>query len=809
MKTLFLTTLFLLTICWSYSQQVIRGEIRDIDTEQPIFSATVRDLTDSAKVIGAITDIDGKFKIENVPYGRRTLVISYVGYQTQTIEVDVTSGRQVVLNLKLETFAEEIEEIVVKANDRGTVLNDFATVSSSTFSVEETDRYAGGRQDPARLVSNFAGVSGTDDSRNDIVVRGNSPLGVLWKMEGITIPNPNHFAVAGSTGGPVSALNNKMLDNSDFFMSAFPAMYGNSNAAVFDLRTRSGNNEQFEFTGQFGLLGTEFLAEGPLNKKGASFLVMGRYSTLSLFQAIGISIGTSAVPEYWDGAFVFNFPLKSKGKIKFFGLGGMSSIDIVLSDDEEPSEEIYGESDRDQYFNTAFGVAGLSYLQPVGKKGLIRTAVGITYQNQHSNHEIFERHIGSDGKYVLDTIYPLMAYRFNNLKAVGSIKYKHRFNRKHILEVGLEANGWFFDNRDSVLNPAHADWINRWGIYDQSFFVEGFVQYKWKFNNKWTMNLGVHSQYFGYSNSWSYAEPRLGIQFKPKPNQTISLGIGMHSQTQPEYLYSYHLEGPNNEKIYHLKNMDFSRSLHAVASYQIFLMEDLRLKSEVYFQQLYNVPVGIHSNSFSMVNQGSGFQRFFPDSLQNTGTAQNYGLELTLEKFFTNKWFLMFNISLYDSKYKGSDNVVRNTDFNGNFTTNLLVGKEFKFNEKHSIIASTKITWAGGKRYGIVDDSLSSYYQELVYQDTLYNEFQFKNYFRLDLKIAYKVNSKKVAHELGFDLVNVLNIKNILGYSYAPQANPNISPVVINYQLGFLPVFYYKIDFKVQSKKRKKGNLVD
>ena len=802
MKTVVLF-LSIIATTFSIGQQVVRGEIRDIDTELPVFMATVRDFSDTSSITGTVSDINGKFKLENVPYGRRTIVFSFVGYETHTIEVDVTSGKEIVLNIKLETSSEDLEEVVVSASDRGTVLNENATVSSQTFSVEQTDRYAGGRSDPARLVSNFAGVSGTDDSRNDIVVRGNSPTGVLWKMEGLSIPNPNHFAVAGSTGGPVSALNNKMLDNSDFFMSAFPAQYGNSNSAVFDLRARSGNNEKFEFSAQFGLLGTEVLAEGPLNKKGASFLVMGRYSTLSIFQKMGISIGTSAVPEYWDGAFVFTFPTKKNGKFKLFGLGGMSNIDIILSDDEEPSEELYGESDRDQSFNTAFGVSGLSYMQSIGKKGLLRTAVGVSYQNQNSQHSYFERSINSDNKYVLDTIYPLMAYSFDNLKVVGTVKYKHRITRKHIIEAGLDAEGWFFQNRDSVLNPTHTAWVNRWNIKDQTFLLQGFVQYRWKINKKWALNAGLHSQFFEYSNSWSYVEPRFGLTFKPKSNQTVAIGLGMHSQTQPEYLYSYNLTGSNGEKIYHLKDMDFTKSFHAVGSYQIFLMKDLRLKTEVYFQQLYNVPVGITNGAFSMLNQGSGFQRFFPDSLDNTGSGQNYGMELTLEKFFTNKWFMMLNISLYDSKYKGSDNITRNTDFNGGFTSNLLIGKEFKINDKHSIVASTKITWAGGKRYGVVDDSLSAYYQEIVYKDTLYNEYQFKNYFRLDIKIAYKVNSKKVSHELGFDLVNVFNVKNVLGYTYAPNSNPNSPQTSLKNQLGFLPIFYYRIDFKIQRKSKK------
>jgi hypothetical protein len=232
-------------------------------------------------------------------------------YDPSTLIIEVNSGKELVLNIPLMERIVTKEEIVVTARKKGEVINEMAVLSAQQFSVEETNRYPGSRMDPARMASNFAGVQGSDDSRNDIVVRGNSPLGVVYRVEGIDIPNPSHFAVSGSTGGPVSILNNKILGNSDFFMSAFPAEYGNSTSGVFDLKLRNGNNNQHEFTGQFGLFGTEVLAEGPMGASGnASYLVMGRYSSLALFQKIGVSIGTDAVPIYGDGAFKFNWKLK-------------------------------------------------------------------------------------------------------------------------------------------------------------------------------------------------------------------------------------------------------------------------------------------------------------------------------------------------------------------------------------------------------------------------------------------------------------------------------------------------------------------
>ena len=312
------------------------------------------------------------------------------------------------------------------------------------------------------------------------------------------------------------------------------------------------------------------------------------------------------------------------------------------------------------------------------------------------------------------------------------------------------------------------------------------------------LTAGLHAQYYSLSNSLSPVEPRIGWKMKLKKGQYLSAGAGMHSQTQPVYTYLYHKYDANGNKYYENKNMGFSKSFHSAIGYEKYFKRNLQLKTEIYYQSLYDIPVEVASSSFSLINQGSGFQRFFPGKLKNSGTGTNYGVELTLQKFFNKSFFFLITGSLYDSKYKGSDGIERNTSYNGKFTANFLAGKEFKLNDKQVISAGLKVTYAGGKRYGYVDRAASELRREIVFSDSLFNERQFKEYFRLDVKVSWKYNAKRITHEIGLDLVNVLGTKNLLGLAYAPDlANPAKEPVAFKNQLGFLPIFYYKIDFRL------------
>ncbi len=786
--------------------QIVRGKVLDNETNFPLSNVQVEIIgSDSITKYKTTSDIDGSFVLSTIPVGKYFLTTKLASYDPKSTSITVNSGKETIVQiLMVETYI-KMEEVVVIARKKNEVINEMALISAQKFSVEETNRYAGSRFDPARMASNFAGVQGADDSRNDIIIRGNSPLGVVWKVEGIDIPNPSHFAISGSTGGPVSILNNKILGNSDFFMSAFPAQYGNSISGIFDLKLRNGNNNTHEFTGQFGFLGTEFMAEGPLSKSNkSSYLVMGRYSTLSLFQKMNISIGTDAVPAYGDFSFKFNWQLKKGGSLSLFGISGKSAIAIKISDQKKYSTEFYGQGDRDQYFGTSMGVSGLVYKKSLNEKTFITSTLAISYDEQHSQHISLVRHINTDSTITVDAFNPLMGYDFRTTKASGYFSVNHKVNRTHLIKAGINLEGYYFNQLDSVrvldnANPSYNQFINRWNFKGSALLIQPFVQWKWRMTEKMDLTAGLHSQYFTLSNSVSIVEPRFGWKMKMKGDQAIFAGAGMHSQTQPMYTYAYHLQETSD---LHNKNMDFTRSIHTGLGYEKAFKNKLNIRTEVYYQSIYNMPVTVTPSAFSLINMGSGFARFFPEKLQNTGTGTNYGVELTVQKYFDKSFYFLFSGCLYDSKYKGSDGIERNTSFNGHYVTNFLAGKEFKVSAKQSISLGLKITYAGGQRYGYVDTAASKILQEIIYSDSAFNERQFNDYFRMDLKINWKYNANKATHEIGIDLVNIFNTRNLLGLTYAPNlANPSATPVAEKAQLGFLPLFYYKIDFKVSNKK--------
>ncbi|MBP7645076.1 MAG: TonB-dependent receptor, partial [Saprospiraceae bacterium] len=363
--------------------QTIKGSVIDKQAEISLVGASVEllDNNDLSFIKGTVTDADGTFSIPEVNPGRHTLRVSYIGYLTATLpNIVVTAGKQVVLDIKIEESAEVLDEVVVTAKvDKDRTINDMAAVSARQFSLEEVNRYSGGRGDVARLVGNFAGVSTADDSRNDIVIRGNSPTGVLWRLEGIPIPNPNHFSTLGTTGGPVSAMNPNMLSNSDFMTSAFPSEYGNALAGVFDLGLRSGNKDKTEYMVQMGAIsGLETMIEGPMLKNG-SFVVAGRYSFVGFASELGLPIGTNATPDYKDITFKLDFGGK-KNKWSLFGIGGQS--DITFLHNEVDENDLFADSDEDSGAESLFGVGGLKHNYLINDRTYIKTVLAVsTSQN--------------------------------------------------------------------------------------------------------------------------------------------------------------------------------------------------------------------------------------------------------------------------------------------------------------------------------------------------------------------------------------------------------------------------------------------
>ena len=780
--------------------QTIRGTVIDKETNQPLEGVTVAVVKDSALLNGTITDEKGSFRIEKIPVGRVDVVVRFVGYKKVFIpNLLLSSGKESVLSIEVESSVETMKDVVISGARKGETINEMAVLSARAFSVEETERYAGSRGDPARMASNFAGVSGTDDSRNDLVIRGNSPFGIMYRLENVVIPNPNHFAVAGATGGSVAILNNRMLSTSDFLTGAFPAEFGNAVSGVFDIRMKSGNNQRHEYTAQLGIMGAEVFGEGPLNKKTkASYIFNARYATLEGLVKLGIDIGTEAIPKYEDLQFKMNFPFKNGDNLSVFGIGGYSQINFITSTKTKPEKrDIYASKDQDEYFRAGLGLFGLTYTHLVNSHEYSKVSLAVSTQYNRNHFERVMRHVDSTtGNFVVDDMYRKNDYFFLNTRYTLSFFRNNKISTRSSVRYGVSTDMLqpvFIDS--NLLEPIYETTVTKptWktrlntnaGVH---LLFQPFAQWKYSITEKLSTIIGVHGQYFTLNHSWSL-EPRFSIKYQIKDNQSIAFGTGLHSQMLP--VYQYFLQDDNGN-LYNRK-LDFMRSFHAVVGYDIFFKKDIRIKAEVYFQQLWGIPIDTFASSYNMLNEGSGFDRFFPSKLTSKGLGRNMGVEFTLEKFFTHNWFFMFSASLYDSRLSAGDGKWYNSDFNGNYILNALGTKEFKWGKKrlNTIGIGGKITFGGGQRYTPYDTTLSKLHEDPVLQNDQRNTYQFKPYFRFDVKLNYRCNTKRFTHEVGIDLVNVAQYKNVLRIQYvSPQ-----QPAKEVYQLGFLPLFYYRLDF--------------
>jgi len=775
--------------------QDISGVVVDRISNEPLFGANIV-IEDQENFVGTSSDENGSFTIKDIPVGRINIKVTYLGYYTKVLSnIHLGTGKELVLKIEMEEAMIEGKEVeIVARQDKSIALNRMASVSTRSFSIEETQRFAGARNDISRMASNFAGVNQGNDSRNDIIIRGNSPMGLLWRYEGVDIPNPNHYGAVGSTGGPVSILNNNVLSNSDFFTGAFPAEYGNAISGVFDIRMRNGNNQKHEFVGQIGFNGFEMVAEGPLSKKtGASYLLSYRYSTMAAFAALGVDFGTgTAVPKYQDLSLKLHIPTQSLGNFNLFAIGGNSTIAILQSESDSLSQQddFYSGENEDLENKSKMGIVGISNTYVINKTTFTKLTLAASY------HDFLVK---------IDSISPEKwepspRYRSNfkesKLSAVFFISKK--INKHHNFKSGISVEQLEYNLVDSVYQSGIQDFATI-ADYDNHFWqVQPYLSWQYKVGNKLTLNAGLHYFYYNFNKTQSL-EPRFGMKYQLNSTQSLSFGYGLHSQTQPITAYVQQTRLFDGSYAMFNQDLELLKSQHFVLGYDWQINEFTRIKLETYYQSIYNAAVNANSkDAFSILNQGADFYIPTPDSMNNEGTGTNYGIEMTLEQFLHKGFYYLATVSLYESKYKGSDGVEHNTAFNGNYVVNGLFGKEFEIAPKRKkkrsiniISFDIKATYAGGKRYTPIDIDKTIEADYPNYIDAESFDKQFDDYFRFDIKAGFKQDFKKFSMEFSIDVQNLFNIQNV----YLQRVNTKTGEVSEYSLLGRLIIPQFVIRF--------------
>ncbi len=776
LSTLIAFAIFSLQAMSQQVTQTIRGTVIDYDTRMPLPGANVVILSSGQ---GATTDGEGIFRIENVPVGRVNLQITFIGYEEKNLpNILVNSATEVVLNVELTEALNNLAEVVVTdGTNKAMPINEMAVVSARTFSVDETKRYAGAIDDPARMVSAFAGVANDPEGNNDIIVRGNSPRGILWRLEGVEIPNPNHFSDEGGTGGPINALNSAMLGNSDFYTAAFAPQYGNALSGVFDMKLRTGNNQEREYSFQASTLGMDFTAEGPFSKGyNGSYLANYRYSSLALLDAAGI-VDFDGVPRYQDASFKVLLPINVRHSISVFGLGGISGISIEdIAEDDVATVLGKGE------MASKLGVSSIKHTYLINSKMYLQTSLTGSGTVSEFSYEVDDKNGGFYEDYTEDFVKSMVA-------ATSILHYKA--NARNKLKVGFTYNHLGYNMQSKNFNDDRNRLETLLAQDGTSGSIQSFVEWKHRLNERFSLVGGVHYLQFMLNDDFAI-EPRLAGEWKINERQTFTVGAGMHSKLESVAIYLARQPQEDGSYITPNTNLGMSKAAHFVMGYGHMLGDYTHLKLETYYQHLYNVPVVNEPNSYeSILNSTSGYTT---ESLVNDGTGRNYGLELTLEQYLHNGFYYMGTASLYKSLYTAKDGVERSSAFDGTYVINALAGKEFKIgkSEKNRVLLlNTRMALIGGKPYTPVDLEASIADNTTVLDQDHPYSVKGDDIFKWDLSVGIRRNHKKVTTEWKIDIQNLTNNQAKI-YSYYDETTQGLD---YGYQWAIFPTLSYRVTF--------------
>ncbi len=780
MKAIILLLTAFLFPCFLLAQetpsQTIRGTIIDKDTRQVLTGATVK-LENATSEIGTVSDIDGKFILENVPVGRQKVICTYIGYETYISEpIIVNSAKEVFLNIALTESVITTEEVVVSAFQKSNApLNELSIVSTRSFSVEETQRYAASANDPSRMSMGFPGVQPSRDSRSDIIIRGNSGIGLLWRLEGIDIPNPNHFARRGSSGGGITVFSVSMLSNSDFSTGAFPAEYGNAFSGVFDINFRKGNREKREYSFRAGMLGLDFSTEGPFKKGRGSYLINYRYSTLGLLNQMGIHlVNPRADNVFQDLSFNLFFPSKNnKSTLSIWGIGGLSDEFERAIDDLDEQSTFSEKFTRD--FQTDMGAIGASHTYLVNDSSYIKTSLAvmgqkIIFRNDTLNLERSPFNINDE------------AYTNSRLSLTSF--YKRKFSPKTSMKVGFFLSNIRYKlyHVDDILTPSSSFWLDEEG---NTFLIQPYLQFRFRPTARLTVNVGAHAMFLTLNNTWS-AEPRLAMKYQLDERRSISLAYGLHSRMVPigSYFTRYAGEQPNLD-------LELIKSHHLVAAYDQAIGSGTRFHIEAYYQRLFDVPVSSLENSTqSILNDIDGFAI---EPLVSEGKGQNIGIDITIEKSFRNQSFFLLSGSVFNSTYSDQNGTFHNTRYNSNYTATFMGGKEFSFKNNATLQTGLKLLFNGGARITPLIPGERGDGQNPPWDWSRPFEDRIAPYFRPDIRIAYRKDNPQSAWTLALDVQNVINRINEDGIDRT--YDPDTQNWIGRDQSGLTPVLSFQIDF--------------
>ena len=613
---------------------------------------------------------------------------------------------------------------------------------------------------------------------NGIVIRGNAPKGLLWRLEGLEIANPSHFAnMTSFGGGGITALSAQMLASSDFYTGAFPAEFGNALSGAFDIRLRSGNRDRREHVFQASILGFDLSSEGPFKKgKGSTYLFNYRYSLFSLLEPILPE--NAGLIKYQDFSFKTDLPTKKLGIFSIWGIGSSDYSGSKVS--IEPEDWEYEQDQLEGVGRTFMGALGITNKAIVGKNTLVNSSLALSGSGLIWDYQKMDS---------LKQLHPYQNIEDFSWKYSLASYINHKFSAGHTNRTGITLHLLNYDilmQEAPIQGDALITAVNDNG---SSELLHAFSQSRFDLSEKVTLNAGFHVQFFTLNSSLS-VEPRLGAKWRFAPGQSLSLGYGLHSRLELLFMYLSQQQDSNGITMPNI-DLGFTRANHFVVGYDLSVSKQVQFRAELFYQYLFDVPVE-ENTSYSLLNVDQEW--FINRTLVNKGTGENMGIDLTLERFMSGGFYYLVTVSVFSSTYSGGDGIKRSSRYDKGLVMNFLGGKEWNVGrgQKYNTLGlNGKFSIIGGDRISPVDEAATFVAKEVIYNESLAFEERKPHVFYLHFALNYRVNKPKHAGIWSLQVLNVLGSPEFFGYKY----NVKYNSINKDQQTIVFPNISYKIEF--------------
>ena len=779
--------------------QTIRGQVCDVASGEPMIGVTITVENDRSSesrqarldgrvvtiegeangtTMATVSDVDGNFVINNVPVGRHSVRATYIGYEPVLLKEQlVSSGKELVLTLKMRESISELGEVVIKPRvNKQQPLNEMAQVGARMFSVEEATRYAGGMADPARTASMFAGVA-TGGATNGISIHGNSPQMLQWRVEGVEVPNPNHFAEITEAGGGVfTSLNGTVLANSDFLTGAMPAEFGNALSGAFDMKMRVGNNTKYEHAIQVGTLGVNFASEGPLGKGSkASYLVNYRYSFLEIAKKLHAINMENETLDYQDLSFKLNMPTKKAGTFAVWFTGLIDNYENKVPDVSE-WETLWDMNDSwSRQRNCA---VGLNHSYRFKSGGSLHSSVAFTGAY---------RKLGVNDYDTAMNMMPEMDGRNSQWNVIISTQHQHKFSSRYTMQNGFEHQHLDFHTWMDYIHETGGPLYRVYDSEGNTGLTRLYTNHKVALSSRLSTVAGMNVMCFNLNNQW-LVEPRISLQYKTSPSSTLSVAYAINSRKETTDTYFVLMDGkyPNND-------LGLTRSHHISASFAQRLGENAMLKIEPYWQWLFDVPVE-QGTTYSILNH----RKFFQDrALVNEGAGRNYGIDLTLERYLKDGLYGMITATLFKSEYRDAQGQWHHSRHDRRYITNILGGKEWMIGKakKNVFGINGRLTMMGGDRYtpipeGITFEEVMKRPDKSIPEDEGMDPFTKQKGMNVGyaFSVKYTINKRHTSHHF---ILEYLQMKTFQGQTFDLKTHE----IVDKFTSLTFPNIAYRVEF--------------